>query len=143
MIRLGRDDDGSGLIALIGACWAEYPSIIFDVDAELPELYAFASYLHGRGGALWVAEAGGTGRRADFGAARGKTGTTNAFRDAWFVGYAGPTVAGVWLGNDDDRAMAHVEGGGLPAELFRSYLARYAKAMAPPRPAVAKVAAGW
>ena len=60
MIRLGRDDDGSGLIALIGACWAEYPSIIFDVDAELPELYAFASYLHGRGGALWVAEAGGT-----------------------------------------------------------------------------------
>ncbi len=59
ILRLGRDDDGPGLIALIGGCWAEYPSIVFDVDAELPELHAFASYLHGRGGALWVAEAEG------------------------------------------------------------------------------------
>ena len=90
--------------------------------------------------ALRAVVAGGTGHRADFGEARGKTGTTNAFRDAWFVGYTGPMVAGVWLGNDDDRGMAHVEGGGLPAELFRSYLARYARAMAPPRPAAARMA---
>ncbi|WP_237476909.1 transglycosylase domain-containing protein [Lichenibacterium dinghuense] len=93
--------------------------------------------------ALRSVVAGGTGRHADFGEARGKTGTTNAFRDAWFVGYAGSMVAGVWLGNDDDRGMAHVEGGGLPAELFRSYLLRYARALAPTRPPVAKVAAGW
>ena len=92
--------------------------------------------------ALRSVVADGTGRRADFGAARGKTGTTNAFRDAWFVGYAGPSVAGVWVGNDDDRGMAHVEGGGLPAELFRSYLARYARALAPQRPSVARVAGG-
>ncbi len=92
--------------------------------------------------ALRAVVTGGTGRRADFGEARGKTGTTNAFRDAWFVGYTGPMVAGVWLGNDDDRGMAHVEGGGLPAELFRSYLARYARALAPQRPSVARVAGG-
>lgn len=92
--------------------------------------------------ALRSVVAGGTGRRADFGEARGKTGTSNAFRDAWFVGYTGPMVAGVWVGNDDDRGMMHVEGGGLPAELFRSYLARYARTVAPPRPLPARVAGG-
>ena len=85
----------------------------------------------------------GTGRRADFGGARGKTGTTNAFRDAWFVGYTGPMVAGVWLGNDDDSAMTRVEGGGLPAELFRSYLAKAARAVVRPRAPMARMAEGW
>ncbi len=86
---------------------------------------------------------GGTGHRADFGGARGKTGTTNAFRDAWFVGYTGPMVAGVWLGNDDDGAMAHVEGGGLPAELFRSYLVHYARPGGRARVPLARLAEGW
>ena len=48
----------------------------------------------------------------------GKTGTTQDFRDAWFVGAAGGTVIGVWLGNDDGRAMRGVSGSGLPARLF-------------------------
>lgn len=52
-IRPGRDGDGPGLIALIAACWAEYPSIRMDVDNEMPELHALASYYNG---ALWVAE---------------------------------------------------------------------------------------
>jgi GNAT superfamily N-acetyltransferase len=58
-IRPGRDTDADGFIALIGACWDEYPSIIFDVDAELPELRALASHYAGKNGALWAAEAGG------------------------------------------------------------------------------------
>jgi GNAT superfamily N-acetyltransferase len=58
-IRPGRDADADAFIALIGACWGEYPSIIIDVDAELPELRALASYYAGKGGALWVAEADG------------------------------------------------------------------------------------
>ena len=93
--------------------------------------------------ALRAVVADGTGRRADIGGARGKTGTTNAFRDAWFVGYAGPMVAGVWLGNDDDSAMTHVEGGGLPADLFRSYLVNVGRALARPRAPVARMAQGW
>jgi GNAT superfamily N-acetyltransferase len=58
-IRPGRDADADAFIALIGACWGEYPSIILDVDVELPELRALASYYAGKGGALWVAEADG------------------------------------------------------------------------------------
>ncbi len=49
----------------------------------------------------------------------GKTGTTQDFRDAWFVGAVGNTVIGVWLGNDDARPMKGVSGAGLPARLFR------------------------
>ena len=53
----------------------------------------------------------------------GKSGTTQDFRDAWFVGFlasaTGPgRIIGVWLGNDDNRPMAGVTGGGLPAKLF-------------------------
>jgi penicillin-binding protein 1A len=48
----------------------------------------------------------------------GKTGTTQDYRDAWFIGCVGQTMIGVWLGNDDDRPMREVQGGGLPARLF-------------------------
>ena len=58
-IRCGRDEDASGFIALIGDCWAEYPGVILDVDNEVPELRALASYYASRGGALWAAEQDG------------------------------------------------------------------------------------
>lgn len=58
-LRRGRDTDAAGFIALIGACWAEYPSIVFDVDAEVPELHALATYYAAKGGTLWAAEADG------------------------------------------------------------------------------------
>ena len=48
----------------------------------------------------------------------GKTGTTQDYRDAWFIGCVGGTVIGIWLGNDDNRPMHDVQGGGLPARLF-------------------------
>lgn len=57
-IRAGRDTDAAGFIALIGACWAEYPGCVLDVDGEVPELRALASYFSDKGGALWAAEAG-------------------------------------------------------------------------------------
>jgi GNAT superfamily N-acetyltransferase len=59
VIRSGRDSDADGLIALISACWGEYPSIKIDIDAEAPELHALASFYVGKGGALWVADASG------------------------------------------------------------------------------------
>jgi penicillin-binding protein 1A len=53
----------------------------------------------------------------------GKTGTTQDYRDAWFIGCAGGEVIGVWLGNDDDKPMQGVTGGSLPARLFRDVAA--------------------
>lgn len=59
VLRAGRDADAADFIALIGACWAEYPGCVMDLDGEVPELRALASYYAGQGGALWAAEAGG------------------------------------------------------------------------------------
>jgi GNAT superfamily N-acetyltransferase len=59
LIRAGEDRDAEGFIGLIGACWAEYPGCILDVDGEMPEMRALASWFAGQGGALWAAEAGG------------------------------------------------------------------------------------
>jgi GNAT superfamily N-acetyltransferase len=59
VLRAGRDTDAEGFIALIGACWAEYPGCILDLDGEVPELRALATYFRDQGGALWAAEQGG------------------------------------------------------------------------------------
>src|SRR5262245_6439387 len=62
----------------------------------------------------------GTAQRAQVGtwAAAGKTGTSQDFRDAWFVGYTAHLVAGVWLGNDDSSPTRKLTGGGLPVEIW-------------------------
>ncbi len=66
----------------------------------------------------------GTGRRARIGRpAAGKTGTGQDFRDAWFVGFTAELVTGVWIGNDDNSPMKTVTGGGLPAQLWRNFMA--------------------
>ena len=54
--------------------------------------------------------------------AYGKTGTTQDYRDAIFVGYAGDLVVGVWVGNDDNSPMNGVTGAGLPARIWRSFM---------------------
>ncbi|PKR53649.1 penicillin-binding protein [Thalassospira marina] len=54
--------------------------------------------------------------------AAGKTGTTSDYRDAWFVGYTADLVAGVWMGNDNGSPMEEVTGGGLPAEMWKSFM---------------------
>jgi penicillin-binding protein 1A len=62
----------------------------------------------------------GTARHATFTGwpAAGKTGTSQDFRDAWFVGYTARLVTGVWLGNDDGTPTKHVTGGGLPVQVW-------------------------
>ncbi len=62
----------------------------------------------------------GTGTHAAFGRpAAGKTGTSQNWRDAWFVGFTPDWVCGVWVGNDDERPMNKVTGGDLPAQIWR------------------------
>jgi penicillin-binding protein 1A len=67
----------------------------------------------------------GTARRArlDGIAAAGKTGTTNAFRDAWFMGYTGNFVCGLWFGNDDYTSTNRMTGGSLPAMTWHNIMA--------------------
>ena len=65
----------------------------------------------------------GTGKSAAIDRpAAGKTGTTQDYRDALFVGYTGDLVAGVWFGNDDNSPMHKVTGGTLPARTWRSFM---------------------
>jgi ribosomal protein S18 acetylase RimI-like enzyme len=59
VIRPGRDADAAGFIRLIGDCWAEFPGLVFDVDAELPELRWLATFFARVDGALWVVEQDG------------------------------------------------------------------------------------
>lgn len=65
--------------------------------------------------------------------AAGKTGTSQGFRDAWFIGYTADLVAGVWLGNDNEAPMQKVTGGRIPAKLWHDFMAE-ALAATPIRP---------
>ena len=66
----------------------------------------------------------GTGRRAALSVhpAAGKTGTTQDFRDAWFIGYTAHLAGGVWVGNDHGRPMNNVRGGSMPAVIWREIM---------------------
>jgi len=68
--------------------------------------------------------ASGTGRGAALadGSAAGKTGTSQDYRDAWFVGFSHELVVGVWVGNDDRTPMKNVTGGSLPATIWREFV---------------------
>jgi penicillin-binding protein 1A len=67
----------------------------------------------------------GTGIKAQFGNfdIGGKTGTSQDYRDAWFIGFTPYYVAGVWLGNDDNSPTKNVTGGSLPTQIWRDVMA--------------------
>ena len=66
----------------------------------------------------------GTGKaaRLDDRPSAGKTGTTQDYHDAWFVGFSADLVTGVWIGNDDNAPMIKATGGKLPARIFKSFM---------------------
>ncbi len=76
----------------------------------------------------------GTGRGAQLDRpAAGKTGTSQDYRDAWFVGFTADLVVGVWVGNDDGTPMQGVSGSGLPARIWRDFMLSAHRGL-PPRP---------
>lgn len=91
---------------------------------------------HAAGQLVWmmhqVVETGSGGRAklADRPSA-GKTGTTQGARDAWFIGFTGDYVAGVWMGYDDNSKLSGVTGGGLPAEIWKQTMERVHQGMPP------------
>jgi len=67
--------------------------------------------------------AGGTGKKANIGrTAAGKTGTSQDYRDAWFIGYSGGLTVGVWVGRDDNRPMRKITGGSIPAKIWGEFM---------------------
>lgn len=82
----------------------------------------------------------GTGRAARLSIpAYGKTGTSQDYRDALFIGFAGDLVVGVWIGNDDNTPLRNMTGGGLPARIWRDFMGQAVKgagARPKPKPAV-------
>lgn len=80
----------------------------------------------------------GTGSRAKLPGwqVAGKTGTTSAAKDAWFIGFTADYVVGVWMGYDDNTPLSGVTGGGLPAEIWHESMKRITDGMSPrPLPA--------
>ena len=77
----------------------------------------------------------GTGRaaRLEDRPTAGKTGTTQDFRDAWFVGFTADLVCGVWIGNDNNSPMRKATGGTLPARIFHVFMSQAEETM-PVRP---------
>ncbi len=77
----------------------------------------------------------GTGARANLPdrEVAGKTGTTQAARDAWFIGFSADYVAGVWMGYDDNKPLTGVTGAGLPSDIWREVMLRVHDGV-PPRP---------
>ena len=80
-----------------------------------------------------IDEGTGTGAKLRGIEAGGKTGTSSDFRDAWFIGYTGAYVTGVWVGNDDGSPMKRLTGSGLPARLWRDFMTTAHKGVRPDR----------
>src|SRR6185312_1755359 len=107
LIRPARDSDSAAFIAVTWACWSQYPGVRMDVDAEMPEYRALASYYADQGGALWAAE--------DDGQVVGMIATRPLPDNVWEICrvYVRPGLHGTGLGHRLlDTAEAHAMAAG-------------------------------
>ncbi|MEQ9607331.1 MAG: PBP1A family penicillin-binding protein [Kiloniellaceae bacterium] len=99
--------------------------LLFQRDRTTGDTVVSAQHLAQMSNMMSAVVVWGTGKAAQPGrAAAGKTGTSQDFRDAWFVGYTAELVTGVWFGNDDSTPMDKVSGGSLPALLWGRVMQR-------------------
>ncbi|HUZ32424.1 MAG TPA: penicillin-binding protein 1A [Xanthobacteraceae bacterium] len=97
----------------------------FDRDGKRPEQVLSPQVALEMVGMMNSVVMNGTGRRAQLDGiqAAGKTGTTNSYRDAWFVGYTGNFSGAVWMGNDDYSSTKRMTGGTVPAMIWHNIMA--------------------
>ena len=95
-----------------------------DRDAKPPERIADPVHIAELNSMLSNVVEHGTARRAqlDFTIAAGKTGTTQAYRDAWFIGFTGKYSAAVWFGNDNFQPTRRMTGGSIPAQTWKKVM---------------------
>ncbi len=99
-------------------------NILFERSKAAPARIVSARAISAMNDMMNSVVAGGTGRSAslDYYPAAGKTGTTQSFKDAWFIGFTAQWVGGVWMGNDNASPMRGVTGGSLPAEIWKEVM---------------------
>jgi penicillin-binding protein 1A len=95
-----------------------------DRDTPLPRQIIDRSTIETMVSMMMQVVLAGTGRRAQLDniEVAGKTGTTNGYKDAWFIGYTGNYVGAIWFGNDDDAPMENMTGGTLPAATWHEVM---------------------
>ncbi|GGD02615.1 transglycosylase domain-containing protein [Aureimonas glaciei] len=98
--------------------------ILYERGAEVPPIIVTDTTVAMMNAMLKGTVTSGTGRKAAIEGweAAGKTGTTQDFKDAWFMGYTANLTTGVWFGNDNGAPMKKVTGGGLPAEAWHTFM---------------------
>ncbi|SKA36693.1 penicillin-binding protein 1A [Consotaella salsifontis] len=98
--------------------------VLYERGAEVPPVVVSSDIVGMMNAMLTRVVAAGTGHKAalDGWQVAGKTGTTQDFKDAWFVGYTSNLTTGVWLGNDNGAKMKAVTGGTLPAEAWQKFM---------------------
>ncbi|MDY8108586.1 transglycosylase domain-containing protein [Fulvimarina sp. 2208YS6-2-32] len=109
---------------LVNRVTSETGKVLWERGAEVPPVIVDPDTVAMMNAMLARVVSAGTGRRAvlDGWEAAGKTGTTNDYKDAWFIGYTANLTTGVWLGNDNGARMQKVTGGSLPAEAWHAFM---------------------
>ena len=99
-------------------------AVLYQRPSAKPQMLVRAADVAAMDDMLGEVMATGTGKRATLKThpAAGKTGTTQDFRDAWFMGYTSQLTAGVWVGNDGAQPMNRVMGGSLPARIWHDVM---------------------